>query len=84
METALEYPVITVQAWRLVNEVIEKIDNRSTQSPNLLVNSIKMAVANNTGPAQLIEELQGVIEDRYTALADLIGNELTDKIKSFQ
>jgi hypothetical protein len=84
MATTLEYPVITMQAWRLVNEVVEKLNKRSPQSPNLLVNSIKHAVANNVGPAQLIEELQEVAEDRYTALADLIGNELTDKIKSFQ
>ena len=84
METTLEYPVITMQAWRLVNDVIDKLNNREIIKETIIEISIKEAVKNNVSPAEIIDYLQRLIEGNYVMVADLIGNELTDKIKSFK
>lgn len=82
MEATLEYPFISLQAWRLVNEVIYKI-NRRLNNPCLIEVCIRQAVTDNVAPAEIISTIKDMANDNHNAIADLIGNELTNKIKSF-
>lgn len=71
----------TLQAWKLVNDISDKICRRMNRE-TILEMMFRIAMDNKADPAEIIRTLYDNIVDNETAVANIIGNDLTNKIKT--
>lgn len=69
-----------IQAWALVGDIAAKLVRR-LHSPTLIEIMFWSAIGNRADPSLILQTLFDNITDNETAVSNIIGIELTNKIK---
>lgn len=77
------YDMMTaITAWKLVDEISTKLSKR-IHNETLIEIMFWHAIQTHADPALIIRTLYENIEDNETMVANIIGNQLTTKIKNY-
>ena len=64
-------------------DILLRMESALAGEGNMIVFSLKKAIADKKPASLIIKETKEMIKDNYNAMADVLGIKLTDTIKNF-